>query len=344
MRRVDQVLADMQVGDAISNHAFALQQKIHQLGWQGDIYAQHIDPRLLSRVRSIKEYKPQDTVIHHFAIGSDVNQLIKGCRGVRRVLIYHNITPAHFFAGYNLHSYTLCQDARKQLAQMKDSYELCLPVSEYNKQELEELGFSNVHVLPLLYRFDGIWLPKKEATERKTILFVGRIAPNKCQQDIIKAFYEYQKNCDASAQLLLVGSSTGMEKYERELRALVKSLGVKRVTFTGKISDEELAMCYRQADLLLSMSEHEGFCVPLLEAMRAGVPILAYASSAIPETLGGAGVLFYEKDYRLVAEMMHEILQNDVLRNGIIEKQYQRLEAFSPERISLSLEEWLQDE
>lgn len=343
MKRADQILADIQFGDAVTDHAFALQKRLKQMGYQSDIYAENIHPLFYDKVKKAAEYRPGHLLIHHFAIGSELNERVKQFRNCKKVLIYHNITPPDFFEGYNLHSQILCMQAKEQLKGLCNTYDMSIGVSKFNCSELRELGFSNLHVLPILYDFsrldqdvDREFLGHMRGTSN--ILFLGRIAPNKRQEDLIKAFYFYHRICPES-RLFLAGSYQGMEKYLNELVSLACLLNLQNsVQFTGKVSYETMAALYRGADLFLSMSEHEGFCVPLLESMHFDLPVLAYASSAVPETLGQGGVLFYEKNYPLVAEMMERLISDRMLRQQMIGKQRDRLTELGEETIATRFE------
>ncbi len=348
MKRADQILADIQFGDAVTDHALALQKRLRMLGFESEIYAENIHPSFFSKIKKACDYTPGDLLIHHFAIGSELNETIKEIKGVKKVFIYHNITPPDFFEGYNLHSQTLCMKAREQLKTLSDTYDMSIAVSEYNCSELRELGFSNLRVLPILYdfghvseQFDQDFFNKMQ--DKKNILFLGRIAPNKRQEDVIKAFYLYH-NIYPDSRLFLVGSYQGMEKYFNELIHLTTLLGLENdVVFTGKVSYEIMTSLYKGADLFLSMSEHEGFCVPLLESMYFQLPILAYSSSAIPETLGNGGVLFYEKNFPLIAEMMVRLTQDEDLRKQIIKQQTLRLEELSEKKIGEQFDKLIEE-
>ena len=337
--RIVQLLADMQYGDAITDNALALKAAIESSGAESDIYAENIHPSLFEKVKNIADYKPADCVIHHFAIGSAVNEFVKKL-DCRKILVYHNITPSHFFEGYNLKSELSCLEARVQLAKCREVYDAALAVSEYNRAELESFGFKNTGVLPILYDYSrAAVFPRK--SKITNILFLGRIAPNKCQQDVIRAFYYYKKYFNKDANLYIAGAYGGMEKYLSELIHLAESLSVKDVYFTGRLSYEQMYRLYSNTDLFLCMSEHEGFCVPLVECMHYGIPILAYSAAAIPETLADSGVLFSRKDYFAVAAMMNEILTNTELKNKIVSSQKKRLKDFSEEKIRTGLFEIL---
>jgi glycosyltransferase involved in cell wall biosynthesis len=175
------------------------------------------------------------------------------------------------------------------------------------------------------------------------IIFVGRIFPNKRHQDIIKSFY-YFKKLRPESRLILIGPfHPGVRGYTNELANLAAELGLKKdVIFTGMIPQKELNRCYEFADLFFSMSEHEGFFVPLIECMYKRVPILAFASSVIPETLGRSGISFYKKEFGLVAEMMLELIENETLRRGVLDAQTRRVSDFSMQKTLPILEQTLE--
>ncbi|MED0762734.1 glycosyltransferase, partial [Aneurinibacillus thermoaerophilus] len=241
------------------------------------------------------------------------------------------------FSGYSIQGEELCRIGKEQLKFLVPYIDYAWADSEYNRLELEELGYKNTHVTPIIINFEDYkrnpsqkLMEKFKAEKHITnILFVGRIAPNKKQEDIIKVFYYYKKYINEDSRLFLVGSYSGMERYYNELMELVKELQLEDVYITGHISFEEILAYYTNADLFLCMSEHEGFCVPLVEAMHFEIPIIAYKSSAIGETLGNGGILVLEKQYKEIAELMHIVLSTPKIKERMIINQKKRLEFFS---------------
>ena len=333
MAIIDQILADMQYGDAITDNAFAIQDVLVKLGHQSKIYAVNIHPALSAKVKPLTEYVPGDGIIHHFAIGSQVNDYVKKLSVDTKILIYHNITPYKYFSGYNLKSEQMCKDARMQLRNCTEVYSVALAVSEFNRSELVELGYKNTGVLPILYNYKKAEIYKRES-DSVNILFLGRIAPNKCQQDVIKAFYFYKKYFNKDAKLYIAGAYNGMEKYLNELIHFAENLKLEDVYFTGRLTYEQMYKLYSNTDLFLSMSEHEGFCVPLIECMHYGIPVIAYEAGAIPETLGSSGVTFNKKDYYEVARMIDAIITDEDFRKHIVDCQNARLSDFSYSAVS----------
>jgi glycosyltransferase involved in cell wall biosynthesis len=263
-----------------------------------------------------------------------------------RILQYHNVTPAAFFAPYDPHLFRLAALGRGELATLVGRVDLALGDSEYNRKELESLGFRPTGVFPIAVDTKRVTQhasrPALEALlddELVNFLFVGRIAPNKKIEDHIRLAEHYKRYVDAYYRFIFVGRFDVVPRYYAMIRALMAEYRLlnDRFIFTGPVPDEELAVYYRHAAVYTSLSEHEGFCVPLVEAMAADVPVLAYAAAAVPDTLGGAGVQFAPKDLEFAAELLGELAFNDNLRASVIAGQRRRLEDFGDARVSREL-------
>jgi glycosyltransferase involved in cell wall biosynthesis len=287
--------------------------------------------------------------IFHFALPSPMTEAFARLGGAR-VVQYHNITPARFFAEYSPALFRLAALGRRELQSLAGRVDLALGDSEFNRQELEALGFAPTGVLPIAVNTERITgAPRRPALEKilgdglMNILFVGRIVPNKKIEDHIRLAEIYKRYVDSHYRFIFVGRSDAVPAYYAQVRALVSELKMlpDRFWFTGPVPDEDLGAFYRWADAYVSLSEHEGFCVPLVEAMAADVPVLAYAAGAVPETLGGAGVLFSPKDLEVAAEMLGMLVYDRPLRARVIEGQRQRLADFAPARIDARLREVL---
>jgi len=328
------------IGDAVSDQAFLIQRWLRELGFVSELYAERIQPELAGRVLPAGEYRPRSVetcLIHHHAVGSIIAGRLMEI-GLPQILIYHNITPPEFFEKTNPALADGLRRGRQQLAQMRPQTRLGLGDSAYNENELIALGYAPTGVLPIVLDESGFAAPSNEVTaaecagRRPLLLFVGRFMPNKRQEDLIKLLY-YLRRVRPEARLVLVGN-TGNQEYVDWQRTLARDLGVEAaVCITGHISHEEMLTYYRTADLYVSMSEHEGFGKPLIESMYCGLPVLAYASSAVPDTLGGAGVLFHRKDYEALAELVVLLLEDDELRRRIIERQFARVQSFLEPRV-----------
>jgi len=349
---IHQIVAGFVDGDAISNLALTLQGVFRGWGYDSEIFCprRHITPKMSGRAKDIGEHRPLSCrghiVIFHFSIGSETTEYFARLPE-RKVLVYHNITPGHYYRSLYDGRETLLTQGRKELKALASTPDLSLADSSFNAGELEEAGFRNVRVMPIILNMDHLSCPPDRSIVTryrdgmKNILFVGRIVPNKRFEDLIKACYAYRLFLNRKARLLLVGSYIDLERYLALLRNMVRELKLDNVIFTGHIRLEQLTAYYRAADLFLCMSEHEGFCIPLLEAMHFGIPILAYGAAAVPETLGGSGVLVREKDFPRIAELM-DLLLNDVsLREGIIRRQRGRLRDFDPAHLEKKLKGYL---
>tara|TARA_Y100000588_G_scaffold389274_1_gene491605 strand:+ start:4337 stop:5290 length:954 start_codon:yes stop_codon:yes gene_type:complete len=247
------------------------------------------------------------------------------------VLIYHNITPPEYFVGVHKDLVQLCYSGRRELRAYPARCDLALGDSEFNKEELEALGFSRTGVLPVVPDFTHLdqtpdhTLVSEFDDDKLNILFVGRMIPNKRIEDVIRFYHAYKVKYGRNARLLLVGSYSGFESYLASLHHLINSLGISDVHIFGHVSNAELTACYDLADLFLSASEHEGFCVPLVEAFYKQLPVLAYDAAAVSSTLDGAGVLYKNKDPRHVASIINTVLSDVDIQGDIIDAQDQAL-------------------
>jgi L-malate glycosyltransferase len=338
-------------GDAIGDSARAVRDMLRRLGHESDIFALTIDDDMRDEVRPFADPAAAagDVTIFHFALPSPMTEAFAALRG-RKVLQYHNITPAAFFAPYDAGLFRLAALGRRELATLAGRVDLALGDSDFNRQELEALGFARTGVMPIAVNTARITdAPPRPALERIlgdgliNILFVGRIVPNKRIEDHIRLAETYKRYVDAYYRFIFVGRYDGLPRYHAQIRALIDEYEMlpDRFWFTGPVPDEDLAAFYRWADAYVSLSEHEGFCVPLVEAMAADVPIVAYAAGAVPETLGGAGLLFSPKDLEVAAELLGSVVYDRGVREGVLEGQRRRLQDFAPERIEEKLRDTL---
>jgi glycosyltransferase involved in cell wall biosynthesis len=283
--------------------------------------------------------------LFHFALPSPMSVAFATLPG-GRVLQYHNITPAEYFAPYDAGLFRLAALGRRELQTLVGRVELALGDSDFNRQELAALGFTSTGVLPIAVNTERITAaPARPALEKIlsdgliNILFVGRIVPNKRIEDHIRLAELYKRYVDSYYRFIFVGRYDGIPRYYAQIRALIAQYQMlpDRFWFTGPVPDEDLAAFYRWADVYVSLSEHEGFCVPLIEAMSVDVPVLAYAAGAVPETLGGAGVLFTPKDLELAAETMGMLVYDRPFREAVVAGQRRRLADFGPSQIASRL-------
>jgi len=334
-------------GDAIGDSARRVRGVLRALGHASELYALTIDDELRSDVRPFDDPSAGagDITIFHFALPSPMTEPFASLGG-RRVLQYHNITPARFFAPYDAGLFRLASLGRRELATLAGRVDLALGDSEYNRGELKALGFDPTGVMPIAIDTDRITrAPRRPALERvlndglANFLFVGRIVPNKKIEDHIYLAEQFKRYVSVDYRFVFVGRYDGVPRYHAAIRALIREYDMPpdRFVFTGPVPDEDLAAYYRTASVYISLSEHEGFCVPLLEAMAADVPVLAYAAAAVPDTLGGAGVQFRPKDLEYAAELLGELAFNERVRAQVLEGQRRRLAEFGDARIEREL-------
>jgi glycosyltransferase involved in cell wall biosynthesis len=349
---VNQWLAAAHRGDAVGDHARALRGLLRDAGCASEIYALTIDEDLREDVRPWEDpaARDGDATVLHFALPSPMTAALSTLPGAR-VLHYHNVTPAHFFAPYDPGIFRIAAIGRREVAALAAATDLALGDSDYNRRELDAMGFRRTAVMPIAVDTARISAaPPHPELDRllgdglTNFLFVGRIVPNKRIEDTIRLAEQFKRYIDAQYRFIFVGRHDAVPRYYAALRALIVRYEMlpERFLFTGPVSDLELAAYYRAASVYLSMSEHEGFCVPLLEAMAADVPVLAYASTAVPETLGGAGVTFAVKDMEFLAELLGQLAFDPQFRERIIARQRRRLLDFSGEAIAARLRQTLQ--
>ena len=328
--RVHQVLATLGYGDAIGHEVLGIQRVLRAAGYESEIFVETADPRLEDRTLDYRELvgasSPTDVLIHHFSIGSRASRTAYALPG-RMVLVYHNITPPEYFIGVHKDLVTLCFRGRRELTAYVERSELALGDSEFNRQELEALGFHATGVLPVVPDFthlDGApdrMLAAGFDDEWTNVMFVGRVITNKKFEDVIRAFHAYRTRHNPRSRLLLVGSYGGFERYLSMLHSLIARLGTPDVHFLGHVSNEQLTALYDVADLFLCASEHEGFCVPIIEAFHKRVPVLAYAATAVPATMDGGGVLYENRDPLEVARLMAAIIDDARIEDAVLQSQ-----------------------
>jgi len=340
---VHQFATSLTYGDAISDEMLEIQKVLREKGFTSEIFVKFYDPRMAHLRRDFQEYRkfssPENVVIFHFSIGSPVSKMFFRVPD-KKIMIYHNITPFEYFLDYHRILTKECYKGRLEIKLFRDKVDLALGDSEFNRQELEKIGYRRTGVLPLLIdfsKFDRERDPLIEEifnTGKTTILYVGRLIPNKRFEEVIKIFYFYQKFFNPNSQLILVGDYRGVERYFASLIELVHKLKLKDVHFPGHVTFPELSSFFRISDLYLSMSEHEGFGVPLLESFYMKLPVIAYAAGAVEETMNGGGVILREKDYLKIAALMERIITQKTLKEKIVLSQLKALEKYKKENTS----------
>ena len=350
LRTLHQFHPTIAFGDAVGNDCFQLQHLIWQHGARSDLFAQEARDEVKPFVRDwgglAHESREGSALLVHVSMGNDALDDVAAL-DFPKAVVYHNITPAHFFEGVNEQNRHYAQLGREQLRRLAGACQLGIADSEFNRKELEEAGFALTAVVPLLLDWRGYdvepdaRVAAELADERTDIVVVGQILPQKAIHDVISGFARYHER-DHTARLHLVGTHAMSGDYLERMRSLVRTHDLSSaVRFTGSVSLEELVAYYRGGTALLTLSDHEGFCAPLVEAMHFGLPIVAHNAGAIPETLGAAGILLDEKSPELVAEALERVVNDRELRDDLVASGKDRLAEFSHERVGRRLREAL---
>ena len=352
MIRIFQVLPSIAFGDAVSNDALAIHDLLRIKGYETQIYSEGIcsklqKERIINPLSHLPDLYSNDIILYHLAIGTEFNNIISTLK-CKKIAIYHNITPPEFFEDYSQLYVDLCKLGLDQVKKLNNTFDYVLADSDFNKQDLVNMGFTaKINVLPILIAFEDYekkpskYIMKKYEDDFQNLIFVGRVAPNKKHEDLIRFYEAYKRNINPKSRLILVGSYEGMDLYKERLDNYIKALGVKDVIFTGKIPFSEILAYYKVANLFMCTSEHEGFCVPLVEAMYFDVPIIAYNSTAIPWTLGDSGVLMHRKDDMDWSLMINKLLTDFDYREQVLIKQRLQLQNFNKELVSEKLLNYL---
>jgi glycosyltransferase involved in cell wall biosynthesis len=346
-RRIDQWVPALHRGDAIGDSARLMRDTFREWGHQADVYALTVDEDLKGDGREFRDFRPGgpgDVVILHYALPSPLTDALKAHRG-RRMLVHHNVTPPEYFAGWDEEMVRICALGRQQVAELSDQVDLALADSEFNRQELEDVGFTRTAVLPIYLDFEAYAQPPAPVLRslledgRTNVLFVGRLAPNKRQDELIRVASAWKRFVSPDVRLLLVGKAPARGFYPHALQALAYEEGLTpaEVVFLGHVSHRELLACYAASRLFLCLSAHEGFGVPLVESMVMDLPILARRGTAVTDTLGPAGVQFDDEPLDAVAEMASMLATDEALRAGVLAGQRERRRRFAPEAVRADL-------
>lgn len=352
MIEIDQFIPSLVARDAQGAHVTHVRRTLQSMGIVSEIYAMAIDPGIGVDAHPYRSFarvphQPRTWLMYQLSTGSTIVPWLLA-RPEPKIVNYHNITPGHLLAPWAPAVGLEVAAGRSQMARLAVVTELAIAVSSYNEKELIEAGYRSTTVVPLFTDLGGAErLGHGEAATSGEVrtarggrwLFVGRIVPNKCQHDLVAALAVYRRLYDPHADLTLVGKPT-LASYDDALRTYTAELGLtSAVHFAGSVSPEILAAHYRAADVVVCLSEHEGFCVPLLEAMLLGIPIVALAAGAIPETLGGSGLVLDDKSPSTVAAAVHRVMSDSLLRDRMVERGRARAAEFSVDRTAERLKE-----
>ena len=347
-RPVHQLVHTLSYGDAISSEVLSLRRVFREQGRESEIFSLHTHPKLEGETKPLSEFPTdfKDEVILHYSLGSPLNDTYRGLSEATRSIIYHNLTPSRWFEGVNPRIVKDIQAGEKELPELVALSDRVIADSSFNAGEISGYGKEPI-VLPLPIdpaRWNVETNPGIAELLRSTpgphLIHVGRFAPNKCIEDIIRSFYFFRNHISKESRLWLVGIDIDTELYSFSIRHLVEQFGLREaIEFPGCLADSELRALYEGADLYLCMSEHEGFCLPVIEAMHFSLPVVAYSSSALPETVGQGGVLVEHKDPAHLAALYEEILSNSALKESLIKAGRARVSELSYEAFAESVSE-----
>lgn len=342
MRAFHQILPSLALGDGISNFAVELKALLLELGFESEIYARWIDPQLSHVCQPASELRDENgaTVLYHYSIGDKpLSEAFERWKG-RRIFFYHNLTPPSFFSGLNDGLVQMLRDGIEWLPRVTKSAHAGAAHTKFSLSDLRQAGMRNLSLLPPLLPLrlyartvSDLTIEKLIKDGRPTLIFVGRLSPQKCQDELIRVLAKLKDNHGINAKLLLPGRSAS-ERYREKLQEVAAESGLEdSVVFIGPLSNEALVACYRAADVFVCASAHEGFCVPVIEALHFELPVVARSHAALPETLGDGGVLVHSDDPSAMAEEVARILSNTVWRKSVIARGRARLSELSPERV-----------
>jgi glycosyltransferase involved in cell wall biosynthesis len=342
MNRVAIVTPTLTSADAVSNDVLTMRRVLRERGAEVRIFAENSNlageqiaapAAALSYLRS-----PNDVLIYHHSIGCTSGVETLNAASSRKIVKYHNVTPPAFFEGISEHHQRLCESGRSQLKEIIAARpDLYLADSAFNKSGLIAAGsdVNKTFVLPPFNQADELRAGAADLAlfdsyhdSSVNLLMVGGVRPNKGHADLIEAFATYYYYFNSQARLFIVGAGNkAFERYEAALKRLIEEWSLdSRIVFTEEVSNEALKSYYLLADALLMTSEHEGFCVPLVEAMAMKVPIVAYASTAIPETAEDAALIWDERDPYLMGQSIDFLQTNEEMRMALVYRGSRRYE------------------
>ncbi len=334
-RRVDQFAPSVPERDAIGNEVMALDRLLRSLGYETRIFA--ANESVNRGIRNWTGYRdsPGDLLLVHYSHGSDAyGPLLEAAPA--SVFLYHNNTPIRFLLGLEESLPRAARQGFEDLPRYAGVAGKVVAHSEFSASDLRRAGYADVQVIPYLLqedlysqRPDQSILDRYRGDDCRDLLMVGRVVPHKKIEDGLFVLDYLKRQVDAARRLFVVGSSAYAASYRQSLDSLIEEMDLQDVVFTGSVSLSELAAYYQLADVLLFLSEHEGFGVPLVEGMRMDLPVLARASDAAREVLGDAGVLFETTDWPLVAETAELVMAETPWREQVLAGQRRRREYFS---------------
>ncbi|MGO9029264.1 MAG: glycosyltransferase family 4 protein [Acidimicrobiales bacterium] len=345
-RRIDQVIPSLASRDAIGGHVLQLQDLLRSRGFESDIYYGSATPDRLDHglpIDRLGDRSPSGRVLlYQLSIGSGVGDIFRQ-RSERKFVNYHNITPADLLEAWVPHVGDEVRRGRAQLLELAPVTEFAVADSQFNERELQHAGYRSTVTVPLLLDLDtfagspdpdlAARLAQQRSEGGADLLFVGKVSPHKGQDDLVKALAAYRRLYDPKARLHVVGGAIS-DSYRTAVEKFADELGLAdAVEFAGSVTHEELIAYYAAADAFVCLSNHEGFCVPLLEAMYHRVPIVSYRFTAVPETVATAGLILPDKQPVRVAAAIDRLVNDADLRATLAVAAAERVATFALPRV-----------
>jgi len=334
MTSVHQLVPTISPRDAVGNHTLALREILRSSGFESEIFSMFRHSDLMADTHYVDDLPGDaDAVIYQFSIGSPVAD-----RWARhpafKIANYHNITPASLVGKWDGLLAAEVQLGRDQMARYAKICDHAICDSDFNKFELDVLGYGSTETIPVLFDpllaapNQGVLTRLKRARRGTQVLFVGRVAPNKAHHDLVAAVKTLRETCDDDAHLHFVGTD-GPPGYRSALNTIINHAGMRdHVTFHGSVPPEQLVSHYLAADVFCCLSDHEGFCVPVIESMNHGLPVVAFSCTAVAETVGSGGLLLADKSPLVVASALHRVSQDASLANRLRDAGHRRAKCF----------------
>lgn len=336
--------------DAVGNEVLALHRAAVQAGMQSRICALEsasIEGESITAVTRF-DIRPSDTLLLHYSLGHDVYEELAAAQCASKLMLYHDVTPPHLLAGAPREMVDAARDGLQRCGEIASEMDAAAAHSHHSAAALRSRSGPEAAVIPYLLRDDLLTRPADPSVAAqsklgfRTLLAVGRVLPHKRIEDILMV-YDYLRRISADQWRLIIAGPSGLAPgYTTRLRDLIQRMGLPRVTLTGSVPQSSINAWYGLADAFISMSEHEGFCVPLLEAMHFRVPIFARAAAAVPETLRGGGLCFDTSDWPAIAEAIDESAMNPRFRTQLLDAQDEALAAFSPDLVAPVWIQWIE--
>jgi len=326
-------------GDAVSNDVVGMSAALRKAGYDVQIFVhQSLAPGVEVRpIDKVQEFlRPEDFFIYHFSVGWNQGFDLTAALRCRKIIKYHNVTPPEYFQGVNDDYAAVCRAGRNMLPTMAAiTADLFLSDSEYNMAELLHAGAPRLRnfVVPPFHHIDRLLEADADLSTlaqvrdgHTNVLMVGRLAPNKGHVALVEAFARYHYDYNRASRLIIVGKEDPrLSTYVHAIHEAIGRLKLRgKVLFTGGVSEEQLKAYFLAAHVFSIASEHEGFCVPVVEAMAHHVPVVAYASTALTKTLGAAGIVWEQRDPDLLAASINEIATNSDTATGLGDAGWER--------------------